>query len=217
MFLKTKDSPEPLRVAPLANFQGYLQPRPVWSEGPMAALPPVLSANAASDSSGMVSAAATLSGTVFARPQSTTVEAMLKESESMSDLADFAAASAAFPREKNTVRAMLSPPDGSWIVTGSTDCKLRFWDLARPAESYTFSGLAKHHKAVYSSETVEGVTVTQEQVEVAPARGGVRSANAGLATASTAHRDAITDLAMVRAGSHMMVSCDRAGVIKVFL
>jgi hypothetical protein len=59
--------------------------------------------------------------------------------------------------------------------------------------------------------------VSQEQVEAAPARGGVRSANAGLATASTAHRDAITDLAMVRAGSHMMVSCDRAGVIKVFL
>ncbi len=197
--------------APLPNVPGYLRPRAVASEGPLASLPPV--SMAAIDGSGMISAAASISGSVFARPRSTTVDAMLKESESMSDLTAIAAA---FPSERNAVRAMLPAGDGSWLVTGSTDCKLRFWDLARPTESYTFSGLPKHHKAVYSSSAQEGISVVQEQVEVTP-NPAVRSANAGLATASTAHRDAITYLAMLHSGSHMLVSSDRAGVIKVFL
>jgi|JI10StandDraft_1071094.scaffolds.fasta_scaffold381269_2 WD40 repeat protein len=98
------------------------------------------------------------------RPQSTTVDLsfkvrrlahlflsslifVLQSSESMSDLTDLNFVGLDAQKEPNAVRAMLSPPEGGWLITGSTDCKLRFWDLKNASESYTFSGLGKQHKA----------------------------------------------------------------------
>lgn len=68
----------------------------------------------------------------------------------------------------------------------------------------------------YWSEQQEGVAVLNETVETTA--GSRPSANGGLVAASTAHRDAVTDLAVVHAsGAPMLVSADRAGVVKVFL
>jgi|JI10StandDraft_1071094.scaffolds.fasta_scaffold381269_3 hypothetical protein len=62
----------------------------------------------------------------------------------------------------------------------------------------------------------EGIQVINESVEISSVRAGPNGG--GVVAASTAHRDAVCDLAVVHAsGAPMVVSGDRAGVIKVFL
>ena len=113
---------------------------------------------------------------------------------------------------------MLSPIDSSYLITGGTDCRVRYWDMMKPLDSYIVSGLQRQQKPIYSSDNQEGVSVSQENIILLNSRGGVRStAHTGIGAASTAHRDCITDLAAIHSVSPMLVSAARDGSVKVWL
>ena len=44
------------------------------------------------------------------------------------------------------------------MITGGTDCKIRYWDLNRASDSYTICGLQKEHKPTGIEEVLEQVS-----------------------------------------------------------
>jgi phosphoinositide-3-kinase regulatory subunit 4 len=199
---------------PLENLKGYTTPVSISTSSPFRS---TASDRLSANSESLLSFPAR-----GARSNSIKLDSTLKSSESMSDLSDLSEITADFPKERPNIRAMLVPPEASYVITGGSDAKIRFWDLQKSGESYTVSGLQSDQKAKYSSDSQKGVSITQENTFLtsgAAQGNGVRSANAGLAVASPAHRDCITDLSVVNStgNSQFLVSGDRAGVIKVWL
>ncbi|TBU59830.1 hypothetical protein BD310DRAFT_1038276 [Dichomitus squalens] len=114
-----------------------------------------------------------------------------------------------------------------FIVTGSEDCKLRFWDLARPERSVILSGNeTESDKPTYSSiRASAGSASTYAETWVASQSGNQHNRppqrlsliNHNQQNLLKGHQDTITTLACIdspfRGG---LVSGDRAGVIKVW-
>ena len=201
---------------PLKNARGYRSPEGVAASSVPAArasMDRLVTTKSSVFSSTSLSASGTISGSSKSR------ESMsgLKSVDSVSDLSDMTASTANFPREPPCIRSLLPGPDSQFLITGSTDCKIRFWDLQRPAESYIVSGALKDQKTTFSSNLQEDVHVMQESTSVLSGNTGNRSMNPGLAVASSGHRDAITDLKAVYSTTNMLLSADRTGVIKVWL
>jgi phosphoinositide-3-kinase, regulatory subunit 4 len=125
----------------------------------------------------------------------------------------------------------------AFMLTGGSDRKLRFWDLARIENSTVFSGLLPEEgRPSYSASQV--TTSLMLNVERLPrsgggggssgaAEGGKAAKSASKAPRSTvislqsqqllkSHLDAITDVALIEVPYTMVVSVDRSGVIFVF-
>lgn len=205
--------PDPL--PPIENLEGLMRPT-VVGDTQVKRLPSVPGLSAALSTS-----SAELTGSVLfpigPGPGTTRKSAdNMRTVDSMSDLSNVAAD---LPWERPSVRSLLNPLESPYLLTGSTDCRIRYWDLAKPADSYTVCGLSKNHMPVYTSDVHETVTVSQESVmTIANRNNGARSvATAGLAVAATGHKDCITDLQMMSSIAPMLLSADRSGVIKVWL
>jgi len=55
------------------------------------------------------------------------------------------------------VRAVLSSPDGSYLLSGGVDRKIRLWDLVAPDRSFSLGNSpVEGETSVYSSETIRG-------------------------------------------------------------
>jgi len=66
------------------------------------------------------------------------------------------------------VRGLVSSPTGSYLVSGASDKRIRFWDLLTPSNSCTVSGLkSDDHKLRYASSptVIEGVQIYEEYPE----------------------------------------------------
>jgi len=66
------------------------------------------------------------------------------------------------------VRGLVSSPTGSYLVSGASDKRVRFWDLLTPSNSCTVSGLkSDDHKLRYASSptVIEGVQIYEEYPE----------------------------------------------------
>ncbi|CAG2109793.1 unnamed protein product, partial [Medioppia subpectinata] len=101
----------------------------------------------------------------------------------------------------------------SSIITGGTDQRIRYWDLAKPERSYIISDNAKSNNSVnYSSKFIEGIQVIQECQEGLQATPQAHS-SWDQHVVSTSHRDCITDVARV---NHLLVSASSDGVVKVW-
>ncbi|KAH9937765.1 WD40-repeat-containing domain protein [Epithele typhae] len=114
-----------------------------------------------------------------------------------------------------------------FVITGSEDCKLRYWDLGRPEKSVILSGVdAEGEKPTYSSIRAPGGTASSHIETWVTAQAGSQHSrppqrlsliNHNQQNLLKGHQDTITALACIdspfRGG---LVSGDRAGVIKVW-
>ena len=110
------------------------------------------------------------------------------------------------------------------LITGGTDCKLRYWSLAPPLESTT---LGQTEGAVVSltSKLVEGSQVYTEQGVARAGRGGRSEGEGGGSAgggtrlvADIQHTDGVTDLCLVNTQRHqtLLVTASNDGVIKLW-
>ncbi|KAJ9148988.1 Serine/threonine-protein kinase ppk19 [Pleurostoma richardsiae] len=150
------------------------------------------------------------------------------------------------------VRAMLAGSSGpedqrdvrhAFILTGGSDKKLRFWDLARIENSTVFSGLVpdEGRPTFTASHPTTAMTLNTERL---PRQANPTAPNAGAGGSSRdrssrgagpaarpprstvislqqqqllrSHLDAITDIALLESPYTMTVSVDRSGVVFVF-
>ena len=125
------------------------------------------------------------------------------------------------PQHSVTAFSFLSPDR---VITGGTDCKLRYWTLSSPLESTTL-GQTEGGVVSVGSKLVEG---SQVYTELATPRGGRagraegESGGAGGAgtrlVADIQHTDGVTDLCLVNTQRHqtLLVTASNDGVIKLW-
>ncbi|KAI9029972.1 hypothetical protein CLU79DRAFT_733513 [Phycomyces nitens] len=135
---------------------------------------------------------------------------------------------------ENSIRAVASPSDCRFIITGGSDRKLRFWDIPRVENSCVILGLEiEEPKPRYSMNTHESIkfhyefTHAQRNNHGSSASLGARTgfSTTGQTGGNSAviqqhhlmrnHTDAITDVVLTEVPYPMVISGDRDGVIKV--
>jgi phosphoinositide-3-kinase regulatory subunit 4 len=145
------------------------------------------------------------------------------------------------------VRAMITGTDThddgreskyGFLITGGSDRKIRFWDLARVENSMVVSGLdVEELKPTFTSAHTASLTLNTERIPrpgpTAPnASAGSRPSNANKASSGRpprstvislqqqqllkSHLDSILDIALLESPYGMMVSADRSGVVFIF-
>ncbi|CAO3616553.1 unnamed protein product [Cunninghamella echinulata] len=133
---------------------------------------------------------------------------------------------------ENTIRAISSPSDCRFLLTGGADRKLRFWDMSRIENSAVILGLdIDEPKPRYSSNTYDGIKFHfefphQRPLQYSSTNKSSRSYHSSQqqtyhGTVSQQqfllrnHNDAITDIILTEIPYPMIISGDRDGVIKV--
>lgn len=146
------------------------------------------------------------------------------------------------------VRAMIAGTDNhddardpkyGFIITGGSDKKIRFWDLARVENSMVVSGLDPEEPkpSFTSAQHTTSLTLNTERIPrpgpTAPNAGaGSKTSSASKASSGRpprstvislqqqqllkSHLDSILDIALLESPYGMMVSVDRSGVIFIF-
>ena len=146
------------------------------------------------------------------------------------------------------VRAMIAGTDAhddgreskyGFIITGGSDKKIRFWDLARVENSMVVSGLDTDElkPSFTSAHPTASLTLNTERIPrpgpTAPNAGaGSKTSNASKSSSSRpprstvislqqqqllkSHLDSILDIALLESPYGMMVSVDRSGVVFIF-
>ncbi|KAJ9161942.1 ARM repeat-containing protein [Coniochaeta hoffmannii] len=127
----------------------------------------------------------------------------------------------------------------AFMITGGSDKKLRFWDLARIENSAVFSGLQHEDgKPTFTaSHPTASMTLNTERLPRQAGGSGSSGANGSAAGTSSksrnrpprstvislqqqqllkSHLDAVTDIAVIESPYMMTVSVDRSGVVFVF-
>lgn len=135
-------------------------------------------------------------------------------------------------QEEKCVRSLFSVASNSnWIMAGHADGRLRYWDLARPAESYVVSGASASGRSIYAGGAVpaslalasaDTTVLTVETPLPSNARGGGEARGGPVsatqaAAVPTAHRDAVLCMAALAAPAPMLLTASREGVVKVWL
>ena len=107
------------------------------------------------------------------------------------------------------------------LITGGTDCRLRYWSLSQPLECVTLGQAEGGGAHSVSSKLVEGAQVYTEVAGVRPGRSaraeGEGGAGARLVT-DIQHTDSVTDLCLVNTQRHqtLLVTASNDGVIKLW-
>jgi WD40 repeat protein len=120
-----------------------------------------------------------------------------------------------------SIRALHSPQDCPFLLTGGSDRHIRYWDLADVAHSYVLSGLETDQlRPRYRSHAHEGATVFEElpssdtNETLMQLRRTTRGRTRG--PVSVNHNDCILDIKTLQAPSRMLISASRDGIVKVF-
>ncbi|KAI8081764.1 uncharacterized protein BX664DRAFT_388695 [Halteromyces radiatus] len=138
---------------------------------------------------------------------------------------------------ENTIRAISSPSDSRFMLTGGADRKLRFWDMNRIENSAVILGLdIDEAKPRYSSNTHDNIHFHFEFTHQRPSNQNSTSSISNRASSHVNqhqlynglntsvvqqqhlmrnHTDAITDIVFTEIPYLMIISGDRDGVIKV--
>lgn len=134
--------------------------------------------------------------------------------------------------ETQSVRSLHSAlPNSNWVIAGHDDTRLRFWDMARPAESYVIAGPSAPRFVYTHVHPPRGMRLmnsasltTQESPLPTNARlVGEKSPPAGVVSTSsqtpvyTGHRDSILQVATIAAPHPMCITASRDGVVKAWL
>ncbi|GFN76933.1 phosphoinositide 3-kinase regulatory subunit 4 [Plakobranchus ocellatus] len=114
-----------------------------------------------------------------------------------------------------------STENKTFLLTGGTDMRLRFWDLNYPANSYCFNyGLddPRSLSLTYRSQLIEGSEVIQE-LETQREPVGDRSDRESHLLHSAplqGHQDIVNDLTLCHSSQTLVISAGRNGHIKVW-
>ncbi|XP_062221696.1 serine/threonine-protein kinase VPS15-like [Phragmites australis] len=132
------------------------------------------------------------------------------------------------PARRPGIRSLLPLPGGD-LLTGGTDLKIRYWDQARPEQSFCIAGPLEKEidpsaKGVGNGECYDirssfGVQVVQEICKKPTSASGLtHKTRLAMAAADSAgcHRDAILALASFNLSSQRLISASRDGAIKVW-
>ncbi|EES07686.1 probable serine/threonine-protein kinase vps15 isoform X1 [Sorghum bicolor] len=137
------------------------------------------------------------------------------------------------PVRRPGIRSLLPLPGGD-LLTGGTDLKIRYWDQARPEQSFCIAGPSAKEvrsakgdileKAVGNDESYDirssfGVQVVQEMYKQSTTVSGLTpKTQLAVAAADSAgcHRDAILALASFNLSSQRLISASRDGAVKVW-
>uniref|UniRef100_A0A0E0CSK4 non-specific serine/threonine protein kinase n=1 Tax=Oryza meridionalis TaxID=40149 RepID=A0A0E0CSK4_9ORYZ len=119
------------------------------------------------------------------------------------------------------IRSLLPLPGGD-LLTGGTDLKIRYWDQARPEQSFCIAGPSVKgagNDETYDIRSSSCVQVVQEICrQPTTASRLTHKTQLAMAAADSAgcHRDAILALASVNLSSHRLISGSRDGAVKVW-
>ncbi|XP_066322820.1 serine/threonine-protein kinase VPS15-like isoform X1 [Miscanthus floridulus] len=131
------------------------------------------------------------------------------------------------------IRSLLPLPGGD-LLTGGTDLKIRYWDQARPEQSFCIAGPSAKEvrsakgdileKAVGNDECYDirssfGVQVVQEMYKQSTTVSGLTPKTqlaVAAADAAGCHRDAILALASFNLSSQRLISASRDGAVEVW-
>ncbi|KAG2217671.1 hypothetical protein INT45_006180, partial [Circinella minor] len=137
---------------------------------------------------------------------------------------------------ENSIQAVVSPSDCRFIITGGSDRKLRFWDIARAESSSVLLGLDSdepkpryitavhdqikfHFEYPYSQRNSSSTSSMHMGDSSGSHRGHYQSPKETNFTQQQHllrnHTDAITDVILTEVPYPMIISGDRDGVIKV--
>ncbi|KAL6911969.1 hypothetical protein ACP4OV_000774 [Aristida adscensionis] len=131
------------------------------------------------------------------------------------------------PARRPGIRSLLPLPGGD-LLTGGTDLKIRYWDQARPEQSFCIVGPSAKEagssaKVVRNDECYDirssfGVQVVQEICKQPTTASGLTQTQLAIAAADSAgcHRDAILALASFNLSSQRLISASRDGAVKVW-
>jgi len=97
---------------------------------------------------------------------------------------------------------------GAGLITGGTDCKVRYWHLTHPQES---SVVGADYTHTVRSRLVEGT-----EVFVEGGRGRGAREEGGRIQADIQHTDWVTDMAVCQTTQSLLVTASNDGVIKVW-
>jgi len=96
---------------------------------------------------------------------------------------------------------------GRALITGGTDCKLRYWNMNTPIDS-TVLGTEGNYS--YRTKLLEGTEVLQESGR------SHRKAEDGKLQVDVQHQDWITDLVIAQTTQKLLVTAGHDGVVKVW-
>eukprot|EP00053_Salpingoeca_punica_P019859 m.203823 g.203823 ORF g.203823 m.203823 type:complete len:1374 (-) comp17738_c0_seq1:129-4250(-) len=118
------------------------------------------------------------------------------------------------------IRALVSPPYGSIVITGGSDRTIRVWDMAQPEQSFVLgeaqaaTGGTASTPSSFKVEDRDRIRFIQE------IEGNLSSRTVavpqGPAAASVFHHDTINNLAVVNLNRPILLSGSRDGVVKVW-
>jgi len=100
---------------------------------------------------------------------------------------------------------------GNCVVSGGTDCRLRWWDMATPTNSFV---MACDSQPSYRTKLVDGTEVIQEVT--GRGRGGRSEDGVTRLEAERCHTDWITDVVFCQTTQNLLVTGANDGVIKVW-
>lgn len=121
----------------------------------------------------------------------------------------------------NAMVGSIGASDHSFLITGGSDCRIRFWDFAVPSKCYVSSGL----ETVQPRPSFERVDSNQAcrlmicRQPPSPSLGEMESSRMprklfqGMKKPESYHHDSIQDLKVVRSG---LLSCSRDSTVKLW-
>jgi len=96
---------------------------------------------------------------------------------------------------------------GKGLITGGTDCKLRFWNMSAPAESAVIGTEGSYS---YRPRLVDGTEVLQETGR------SHRKAEDGKLQVDIQHQDWVTDILIAQTTQKLLITSGNDGVIKIW-
>lgn len=124
-------------------------------------------------------------------------------------------------RSVNAMVGSIGASDGSFLITGGSDCRIRFWDFSMPSKCYVTSGI----EPVQPRPSFERIDYTNScrlmlcRQAPAPALSEVDSSRVprklfqGTRAMQQGHHDAIQDLKVIKNG---LISCSRDSTVKLW-
>ncbi|KAL6633375.1 hypothetical protein ACP70R_026046 [Stipagrostis hirtigluma subsp. patula] len=124
------------------------------------------------------------------------------------------------PARRPGIRSLLPLPGGD-LLTGGTDLKIRYWDQARPEQSFCVVGPSAKgvgNDECYDIRSSFGVQVVQEICKQPTTTSGLTRTQLAIAASDSAgcHRDAVLALASFNLSSQRLISASRDGAVKVW-
>ncbi|KAK2148717.1 hypothetical protein LSH36_486g02011 [Paralvinella palmiformis] len=108
----------------------------------------------------------------------------------------------------------------SFLLTGGSDMRIRYWDLNYPANSFIVANAARDPVnppiVSYRCRLIDGTEVIQETYSKSRAANNEDMPRRGPESPAEGHHDIISDVSLCQTSQCFLISCSRDGVVKVW-